>query len=349
MQRGAPLKSVAFFNNKGGVGKTTLVCNLAAYFASERGLKVLVVDCDPQCNTTQLILSPDECDELYWGNDSQGPNAPATISTIVGPLEVGEIELDTRRPVLSGSSNRFGVDLIPGDPAMSIFEDLLGKWWSDGAGGDLGAIRKTNWVTMLLDKHRDYDLVIFDLGPSLGSLNRSVLMAIDYFMSPLGADTFSVLALKNIQTWFAQWGKNYKQSLLNAKSTYGDRVDHYSIQRTLKIESGFLGYTVQQYVTRTTKGERRPTRAYERILDRIPEQVDASLADYAPDGLDLDDLRLGDVPNLYSLVPLAQDVNAPIAGLQRTDGLAGGQFSQQQDYIRMMHSLGASLAKNLGI
>ena len=52
------MRSVVFFNNKGGVGKTTLACNIAAQFAG-RGLRLLLVDCDPQCNSTQLILSLD--------------------------------------------------------------------------------------------------------------------------------------------------------------------------------------------------------------------------------------------------------------------------------------------------
>jgi Mrp family chromosome partitioning ATPase len=53
---GEMAKSIAFFNNKGGVGKTTLLCNVAAYAAEEHGLKVLVIDADPQCNATQYMF-----------------------------------------------------------------------------------------------------------------------------------------------------------------------------------------------------------------------------------------------------------------------------------------------------
>ncbi|MBE4971701.1 ParA family protein, partial [Enterobacter cloacae complex sp. P11RS] len=45
------MKSVAMFNNKGGVGKSTLTCNLASFIATKFNKRVLVVDCDPQCNT----------------------------------------------------------------------------------------------------------------------------------------------------------------------------------------------------------------------------------------------------------------------------------------------------------
>jgi cellulose biosynthesis protein BcsQ len=54
------MRSIAFFNNKGGVGKTTLLCNVAAFLAREKDKKVLIVDADPQCNATQLMLDDDD-------------------------------------------------------------------------------------------------------------------------------------------------------------------------------------------------------------------------------------------------------------------------------------------------
>ena len=50
------MESIAMFNNKGGVGKTTLLCNLAAYLCKARQKKVLVIDADPQCNSTTYAL-----------------------------------------------------------------------------------------------------------------------------------------------------------------------------------------------------------------------------------------------------------------------------------------------------
>lgn len=343
------MKSIAFFNNKGGVGKTTLACNLSAYLAQEHNKKILLIDGDPQCNATQLVLDANRCDRLYWPETAANTDSKTlTLSRVVAPLEEGDIELNTDNPPVSATENRFGIDIIPGDPGMSVVEDLLGKWWSDGAGGDLGALRKTNWVSILLNQYEaEYDLIVFDLGPSLGSLNRSVLLAIDYFVSPLGADTFSIVALRNIYAWLTKWNNSYLQSVALAESSFGDRLSNHPIQQRVKVMNGFMGYTVQQYITRSKKGVRRPTHAYERILNRVPGEISRTLQLFAADGLVADTLRLGDVPNLYSLVPLAQDVNAPISGLKSSDGLAGGQFPQQQEYKDLMHSVGAALAANL--
>jgi cellulose biosynthesis protein BcsQ len=344
------LKSIAFFNNKGGVGKTTLTCNIASYFALKEDAKVLVVDCDPQCNSTRLILDPDICDELYWPSGEGTPPDYTTLSSLVTPLEEGDIRLDLEASKLvPAAENRFGVDLLPGHPRMSIVEDLLGKWWSETIAGDLGAIRRTNWVTMLLKGYTDYDLVFFDLGPSLGSLNRSVLLAIDYFVAPIGADTFSLVALRNIEDWLSQWTETYAQGISLCERNFPGRVANHPIVEQPRLLKGFLGYTVQQYIAVSIRGERRATVAYERILGRVPDQVASTLGHYKVPGASEESLRLGDVPNLYSLIPLAQDSNAPIAELKSRDGLTGGQFAQQRRYVELVNTVGRSLGEKLGI
>ena len=75
------MKSIAVFNNKGGVGKTTLLCNLAGYLSLQYQKKVLVIDADPQCNTTTYVLDDDQFFDVYYE-----PKC-FTIFDIVPPLE----------------------------------------------------------------------------------------------------------------------------------------------------------------------------------------------------------------------------------------------------------------------
>ena len=72
-------KTICFFNNKGGVGKTTTSTNVAAGLASGLGKRVLYIDLDPQCNSTLLILGGDAVSERYW-------DSPQNYKTILGKV-----------------------------------------------------------------------------------------------------------------------------------------------------------------------------------------------------------------------------------------------------------------------
>jgi len=341
------MKSIAFFNNKGGVGKTTLACNVASHLARVKSLRVLLVDCDPQCNTTQLVLDNDQWLAMYWN----GQGSPqATIIDVVRPIELGDSDIKRHVEPVKSSSNRFGVDLMPGHPRMSIIEDLLSKSWSEAAGGDIGAIRRSNWVSSLCREYEErYDLVIFDLGPSLGSLNRTILIGAEYFVTPMGADIFSIVGVRNIAEWLRSWLNIYTTGLSLCVGRHPGALENFNISTSGPVAALFAGYTVQQYITKSKKGVRRPTQAFEKILSEIPNEVQNSLGEFMPSGLNESSLRLGDVPNMYSLIPLAQSVNAPIAALQSSDGLAGGQYAQQQNYIHNIEAVSEALARNVGV
>ena len=218
------MKTIAAFNNKGGVGKTTLTCNLAAYFAIKLRKRVLVVDCDPQCNATQLIMGQETATKLYWTPNENEPIEATTIRDILKPIEDGDSHINGEiRPFLS-SKNRFNVDVICGHPGFSIIEDRLGAAWHELLGGDLGGIRKTNWNTGLCRAiDTKYDVAFFDLGPSLGSINRSVLIGCDYFFTPMGTDIFSILGVRNISRWLEMWGGRYACLLYTSPSPRDQR------------------------------------------------------------------------------------------------------------------------------
>ena len=337
--------SISMFNNKGGVGKTTLTCNIASYFAKQKSKKVLVVDCDPQCNSTQLIMGEEFTTYLYTDEDAK--KKYTTISDILWPIEVGEADIIEKIATIPADKNKFGLDVLPGHPGFLVIEDRLSLAWWDLKAGEIAGFRKTNWNTRLCQLLSPrYEYVFFDLGPSLGSINRSVLVGCDYFITPMGTDIFSILGIKNIAKWFNDWISLYSHGLNLCRMANAERLKEFQIKQDLNIKTGYLGYTIQQYITKSIRGERRPTRAYEEIIKNVPSQINTSLGSFYTKHMD--NAKLGDVPHLYSLVPLAQSVAAPILALKSADGLVGSQFKQREDYGEIIRTIVNNIIANLG-
>lgn len=340
--------TLAMFNNKGGVGKTTLTCNIAAYLAIRKNKRVLVVDCDPQCNATQLIMGEDYATGLYFSEVID--RSVTTISDILKPIEEGDSSISEKVVPIKSSDNRFGVDLLPGHPTFSIIEDRLGAAWHDLMGGDIGGIRKTNWNTFLKAQVKDsYDYVLYDLGPSLGSINRSVLIGCDKFMTPMGTDIFSILGIRNISMWLNSWVDRYTIGLELSVRNSKDSLKKFDINNELPITSGYIGYTIQQYITKSKGGVRRPTRAYEEIISNVPLEIQESLSNYLSSGMNNDNLQLGDVPHLYSLIPLAQSVSSPLFELKSGDGIIGTQGKQKEHYESILEGICNNIIENISL
>jgi len=345
------MHNICFFNNKGGVGKTTLLCNVAAFLATTYKKKVLIVDADPQCNATQLVLTPSLVNSIYKTpsrilHRTRRSGKAVTLLDILKPIAAGEPDINTSITPISSRDNRFGVDLIPGHPQLALLEDKLSQSWLGFGGGDLGGARITNWNTQLAAAvGKSYDLAFYDVGPSLGALNRSVLVGTDYFLTPMGCDIFSIMGITNIASWFEKWLGAYSDAIRKCSQTWD--ISDYKIHTDITTIARFIGFTVQQYITKSKEGVRRPTKAYEKIIEDIPGMVHEQLRSFYPPHLRGNDLRLPDVPHMYSLVPLAQNANCPIHDVGSADGLVGAQYGQQTEYVRFIRALSRAVLKNL--
>ncbi len=335
--------SLAFFNNKGGVGKTTLSCNMAAMLAKKIRGRLLYVDCDPQCNATQLLLQDSHWTKIF---SNRRQSASQTILAPLRHIRAGDSSVDSNIPIRE--SSRFGIDVLPGHPGLSIVEDSFSSSWVEFKGGDnIGAARRTLWMRSLVSL-LDYECIVFDMGPSLGPLNRTVLLGSDFFVTPMSADLFSLYALDNISEWMKGWVFAYELAIKGLHSKFPDELAAlpFLVAPLPQVSSGYAGYSVQQYVTRTSGSEIRKVRAYDRYRKRIPERV-KSLMRWAVSA----EMKaeLGIVPNMFSMVPLAQSAHAPIIDLKAADGLRGAQLSQNRKYSDQLEAIANRLAENIGI
>lgn len=111
-------KNICLFNHKGGVGKTTLTFNIASALA-DLGNRVLLVDSDPQCNLTALLIASDVLDDLLDKSDTADGE---TLWTALKPVVEGKGSFKICPPISLAHKNLF---LLPGDIRLSDFENEL--------------------------------------------------------------------------------------------------------------------------------------------------------------------------------------------------------------------------------
>ncbi|AFZ51436.1 ParA family protein [Dactylococcopsis salina] len=301
---------IAFFNNKGGVGKTSLVYHLAwMYF--DLGLNVIAADLDPQANLTAAFIDEDRLEEVWEGNNSYN-----TIFRCVQPLlkGIGDIAMPELERIEDGLS------LFIGDLQLSGFEDELSSQWHDCLDGKERAFRVISAFWRLLDRAANQssaDLVLVDLGPNLGAINRAALIAADYIIVPLSPDLFSLQGLKNLGPTVARWRKEWEARI--EKNPAND----------LELPQGrmeAIGYIILQHGVRFD----RPVKAFQRWIERIPIiYQDKVLQNPQTQVFDVasDPNRLALIKHYQSLRQMAQESHKPIFHLKPADGAIGAHLS----------------------
>jgi cellulose biosynthesis protein BcsQ len=339
---------LTFFNNKGGVGKTTLAVNIAAYLSKQKRKKILFLDLDPQANSTQLVLPEDKWIEIYGRSASRKSVIDYFDNFLVGDSSIKFFDVPIKQ-----SDSKYYFDLVPGHPRLSLIEDILSDSWNKCTGSDIGGFRKTNWLNCIKQEYKnEYDLILVDVGPSLGALNRTILLNSDYFLTPMGSDIFSILGIENISSWMKNWKRNYETSLVHFNSNQGEKSEETIRKYHLNIDPNkttrFIGYSVQQYITRSFKSGRRPIKAYDEIISQIPDEIISQLKDFIKEGLNEDAILLGDVPFLYSIVPLSQSYKVPIFDLDYGNGIRGNQKDNVIKYTGMIDKIVEKIFSNIG-
>jgi chromosome partitioning protein len=308
---------VAFFNNKGGVGKTSLVYHLAWMYA-ELGLRVVAADLDPQANLTAAFL--DETELLsVWPESGPRP----TVYGAISPLLRGVGDIAPAPPI--AVSDRVG--LLPGDLALSLFEDELSAQWPECLDGKERGFRVISAFWRLLEdaaRRRRADLVLVDVGPNLGAINRAALVAADHVVVPLAPDLFSVQGLRNLGPRLRQWRKEWS-----------DRVKRNPDPEELRLPAGDMrpaGYILLQHGVRLGQ----PVTAYRRWMDRIPTVYRSDVLAEDPGGapeVGDDPYCLAQLKHYRSLMPMAQEAHKPVFALRPADGAFGGhQQAVQRAY-----------------
>ncbi|HGC5848253.1 TPA: ParA family protein [Serratia marcescens] len=315
----APVISV--FNNKGGVGKTTYLFHIAHLLAGQ-DKTILLVDLDSQCNLSTYCLK-DKALTAAWAEDGN------SIYRVVEPIYRGLGDFKQLMPI-SFNAIYPTLYLTPGDIALSNFEDRLGDSWNAARGGSEPDIRVQSALHRYIRWASDAigaDLVLVDLGPNLGALNRAVLGSSDYFIIPMSPDLFSIRGTENLGNKLLNWNDGWQQCR-EAWETRGNG--------DIDIPTGapkFVGYVKQQHNIRNnvagmTKGWQifgnQVEGAIQRnIIDKLSTR--GQVFEWGKDDLNW---HLGNIPNLHSLVPYSLKAKKPVFDCTGRDGLVGSHVTK---------------------
>ena len=324
--------TVAFFNNKGGVGKTSLVYHTAWMFA-ELGGRVLAADLDPQANLSAALLDEERLEVLWPEGDH-----PKTVYGCVQPLLKGIGDVAAPHVETVGSD----LALLVGDLALSASEDELSAQWPLCLDREERAFRVESalWrVVQQAASAHHAEIVLIDLGPNLGAINRAALIAADHVVVPLSPDLFSLQGLRNLGPTLRRW-----------RGEWAERVGK-SPAPDLDLPSGQMapvGYIVMQHSVRLD----RPVKAYERWIARIPQEYRTSVLD-EPGSVDVsvgnDDLCVALLKHHRSLMPLAREARKPMFHLKPADGAIGAHTRAVQSAYSDFQDLAQAVASRTGV
>lgn len=309
------MRTITFFNNKGGVGKTTTVYHVA-WMLSELGIKTIAIDLDPQSNLTSMFLTADRLEEVYEDN------SPDTILDAITPIVNG----DPAVPVhIEEINDNLGV--ILGNLALSTFEDTLSDAWLKCLNGEIYSFRISSIFKTIIDEasHRfGAEVVLIDVGPNLGAINRAVTISSDYIIMPVASDLFSLQGIKNLGTTLSHWKRQWHQ-----------RKELRPPNLTVSIpenEAIPVGYIVMQYSAK----ESRPVRSYLRWANRIPNVFNEFVLreGYTQDAnVEEDQNCIALLKHYRSLAPMSMEARKPIFLLKPADGAIGAHvYAVQRSY-----------------
>lgn len=323
---------VAVFNNQSAFGNTSMVHNLSYLFAY-RGLKVLTADLDPQAHLTAAFVEEERLEELMA--DSRNP---LTIFGAILPLkngtgDISEVHIEPIDDYLW---------LIPGDMALATFEDKLSEAWPKCLTGDEGAFRVISAFWRLMQQAAEKcqaDVIMLDIGPNFGAINRAALIASDFVVTLLCADFISIQGLENLGPVLRDW-----------RSDWQDRVSRKPLIE-LPLPAGNitpLGYVAILHPLRLDL----PVTAARRWVTRIPgsyqqyvlnEKVDNSLT------ITSDPNCITITNGFRNLMQLAQEARKPMIFLKPADGALGAYQPAVTAVYKDFHEIAKKIAEKAGL
>lgn len=316
------------FNHKGGVSKTTTTFNLGWKLA-QLGKRVLLVDADPQCNLTGLILR-DNFEEYYFDSETKGKNLKSGVSAA----------FDGKPEPISGfdcvnverNTNLF---LLPGNPNLTELEPQLS--FAQASNNAFSTMQNLpgafNALIEDIVQIHNIDIVFFDVNPSLGAINQNLFSISDIFVVPANPDPFSLMAIKTLSKTLPRWKTQSAQmSLMFKESTYPFP------EKSPKL----AGLIIQRFNIRNGKPNKPFRNNMDEIMNEVRETFIPSLRDVNMlferdaylNNLIPNDYCLAEIPDFQSLLQQGNKIGVPVFEVQDNELEYSGTVLEQMKESR---------------
>ena len=324
-------KTISIFNNKGGVGKTTICWNLAHHLG-EMGEKVLLVDFDPQCNLSIAVLGED-------GFSDTLPKEETPYGTTIRSFLQHFLQNTDGEEVFTheGPHTSENVDLVAGDFWLNIYADSLSVGNDLLTGSGLSKYIALDAISNAAEEKNDveYDYVLVDLPPSFSTIVRAAFYSSDYYVVPCTSDNFSVYCVGLIGEMVPNFVNDWQNGLDRFKSSnpHLSRFDDFGSPVFAGwIFNGFDTARERRSSAEVAAGvpmkEKQIVRADQTMHDHVVEAIEDDLvgtlrnqiSEYDPVSSSLpQDYRIGDMEDANVLIQNSLWLNVPLGDLDQHD------------------------------
>jgi chromosome partitioning protein len=357
-------KIISIFNNKGGVGKSTITWNLADSLG-RKDKKVLLLDFDPQCNLSIAMLGEKKfIEQLPTQNIPYGTTVRSFLQRFLQNTGGEQIYLH------KGEHTSQNVDIIAGDFWLNVYADSLNVGSDLLSGTGLSryvAIRKI--IDQVKQQNEiEYDFVLVDLPPSFGSLVRAAFYSSDFYIVPCTSDNFSVYCLGLIGQMVPNFVKDWQSGLTRFKDANPHYDDFDKLGKPVFAGWVFNGFDTarkrrsqSEIESGVPRGDKQMIQADETMHTKISEAVDRELckplmekiSEYnSVATINTLNRRIGDIEDANVLIQNSLWLNVPLGELGGFEQVVSLQdrrrwSGNQVEQIQLLKDKFSELADNV--
>jgi chromosome partitioning protein len=341
---------LTLYNHKGGVSKTTTSFNLAHALVEHCGVRVLLVDADPQCNLTELALAPllSELEDKIETTGDLGELPGTSILEALRPRFDGDRpQVDVDAIELLEITDSGDLCLFRGDVDLNEAEDRLSQAHSQRVTDDMHQRRTYvavhDMLRRLADNH-EFDFVIVDVGPSAGALTRSFFLACDRFLVPVAPDRFNYQAIGSLSRILGKWITEHRQIVSDF------RAMGLNVSDGTPVLHGLVMQRYQRYAKEPKKSfkvwmERIAQRARDELLPRLVAV--AGTEDVVATALATDP-TVASIPDFSGLGPIMLAVGKPVWRIEKSEAdFRGVVWEQAEERLNDFRETHYELAQSL--